>query len=313
MHSLMGNVVPILFLILFGFVLRRIDYFKEGTVQGITGMVANLLIPCVIFTTFLKLNIELTHLWLAGSFALYQCILLAVGWGLYKAFRFKRRFYPFFHCAFAFGFMALPLFSTVFGEEHMGSLIAMGVGHELFVGLLFLTTAKLYLKNEAASFKSATKILLSPLFVMIFLALLLKFGGLKDMVSATVAGKGLIDAIAMLGSLTAPLTLMIVGYRISFSNRERIAESFGLVAMRYAVTFGIGYAFKWAVMDKVAGGDIYYDYAFFTLLSQHGSVVLTAFVGEYGTKEDLEVASNAFVINAIIGIMLYILFVWWIS
>lgn len=44
--------------------------------------------------------------------------------------------------------MAIPLFSTVFGLEHMGTLTSMGVGHELFIGLVFMPLARLYLKGR---------------------------------------------------------------------------------------------------------------------------------------------------------------------
>lgn len=309
MNLLLANVVPLVFLILFGVLLRRVSYFEEVAMQRITNMVANLLVPCVIFTTFLGLDMHAGHIGLAVCFAAYQLTLLLASWAIYRVFHVKRRFFLFFHCAFAFGFMAVPLFSTVFGAEHMDSLVAMGIGHELFVGLIFLTTAKLHLTNERPTAKAVAKKLLSPLFIMIAAALLIKLFGLRDAIATNIIGKGFFDAVAKLGSMTTVLTMIIVGYRIRFNNRAHIGESIRLVAIRYALTFGIGYLFKYLFMNRLAGGDPYFGRAFFTLLSQHGSVVLTAFVGEYGSREDLEIASNAFVINAIVGIVLYLIFV----
>ena len=313
MHSLVSNVMPILFLIGLGLILRRAQYFEETAIQRMTSMVANLLVPCVIFTTFLNLNIQPSHFWLALSFATMQCVLLAAGWIIYKAFHLRRRFFPFFHCAFAFGFMAIPLFSTVFGEENMDSLVAIGLGQEVFVGLIFLTTMKFYLKNEKTSLVNVGRTLVSPLFIMIFLALAIKFFGIKDVLLANVVGRGCIDAIAKLGSVTVVLTMLIVGYRIRLTDRSQIQESIALVGIRYGLTFSIGYLFKFLIMDRFAGNDVYFDYAFFTMLSQHGSVVLTAFVGEYGSKEDMEIASNAFVINTLVGIVMYLVFVFHLS
>ena len=64
-----------------------------------------------------------------------------------------------------------------------------------------------------------------------------------------------------------------------------------------------------AILDRFVGPSVYFDYAYFTMLSQFGSTVLIVMVGEYGSKEDVEVASNAFVLNVLVGIVLYILFV----
>ena len=313
MGELLKNVTPILFLIVFGNILRKINYFEEVAIQRLTSMVANLVIPCVIFTTFINLKLEREHLLLAFSFAVLQCLLLLVSWFIYKAFKIKRRFFPFFSCVFAFGFMAVPLFSTVFGEDHMAFLVAIGVGHELFVGIIYLTTAKLYLKNEKSNLKNMSKSLLSPLFIMIFISLFLKATGLDILARENWITSGLLTAIAKIASMTTTLTMIIVGYRIRFNNPNRILESVGYVAFRYTLIFSLGYLFKALVFDRIAPQNIYLDYALFTMFSQHGSVVLNAFVGEYGTQEDLEVASNAFVINALVGIGLYVIFIFKIS
>ncbi|MDD6212953.1 MAG: AEC family transporter [Clostridiales bacterium] len=306
MASVLDNVVPILFLIIFGCVLQRIHYFEEVSMQRLTNMVSNLLIPCVIFNTIVNLEIRREHLVLAVGFIVYQFILLGLSWGIYRIFKIKRRMFPFFSCAFAFGFMAVPLFSNIFGVEHMDYLVAMGVGHETFVALVFIPLAKLYLKEEKTSGKNLVKNLASPLFFMIGLALVLKVTGLYATVNETILGRGFFGAVSKLGSMTTILTMIIVGYRIHFQDRSRILESFGYVAFRYALTFCVGYLLKGFVFDRLVEPSPYFDYAFFTLLSQHGSVILTVFVGEYGTKEDLEVASNAFVINVVVGILLFL-------
>jgi len=306
MSQLLGNVVPILFLILFGFILRRRNYFSDEVLQKISAMVGNLFIPCVIFNSILNLDLRTEHIALTVGFFAYQVVLLALSWLFYRVLKIKRKFFVFFSCAFSFGFMVLPLFTATFGSENLAYLVSLGIGQELFVALIFITAAQMSLKGDRMSAKTVAKHLGSPLFCMILAALILKFTGLKEILSATLLGKGLFDAIAKLGSISSILTLMIVGYRISFRDKGRMKESIGYVGFRYALTFIIGYALKWLVFDRIVAPNPYYDYAFFFLLSQHGSVLLTIYVGEYGTKEDLEVASNAFVINVIVGILLYV-------
>ena len=44
----------------------------------------------------------------------------------------------------------------------------------------------------------------------------------------------------------------------------------------------------------MVGQDFYFNAAFFTLISQHGSVILNAYISEYGSLEDSQIASNAF-------------------
>ena len=59
----------------------------------------------------------------------------------------------------------------------------------------------------------------------------------------------------------------------------------------------------------LAGGDPFFDAAFFTLISQHGSVILNAYIAQYGSREDSEVASNAFAVNAVAGMALFVAYV----
>ena len=54
---------------------------------------------------------------------------------------------------------------------------------------------------------------------------------------------------------------------------------------------------------------VYFDHAFFLLLSQFGSTVLVIMVGKYCTREEMEISSNVFVINALVRILLYILYI----
>lgn len=62
-------------------------------------------------------------------------------------------------------------------------------------------------------------------------------------------------------------------------------------------------------MDPMVGQDFYFNAAFFTLISQHGSVILNAYISEHGSLEDSQIASNAFAINAVIGMALFVLYV----
>ena len=309
MDALLNNVAPILMLIAFGFFLRRQNYFEDVAIQRLTSMVAGILVPCVLFNTFISLNFTAAHVWLAAAFFLLLVLLLSLSFLACRFFPPKRRFFPLFFCCFAFGFMAIPLFSTVFGEENMDYLAAIGLGHELFVGLVFMPVAQLWLKREPASFRSVGKTLFSPLFIMVAAALLLRFTGLKPAVEATVLGRSLLNVISRLGGITTVLIMIIVGYRIRLDDRSKLRESAALVGVRYLFTFGVGYLYKFLVMDRLAGHDVYFDYAFFTLLSQHGSVLLVAYVGEHSSQDALEVASSSLVINELAGIALYLLFV----
>ena len=51
-EHLIRSVLPVILLIIFGFWLQKRHYFSEETVQGVTKLVSDYLIPCTIFTTY---------------------------------------------------------------------------------------------------------------------------------------------------------------------------------------------------------------------------------------------------------------------
>ena len=309
LDNLLRSVLPVILLIAFGFFLQQRHYFSEETVDGLTKLISDYLIPCTIFTTFIGLDLRPEHFGLAACISLIQLLLMGAGFLTARLAGFRRRFAALYPCAFAFGFMAIPLFSTVFGLENMGTLTSMGVGHELFIGLVFMPFARMYLKGERASLGQIGKNLLSPLFLMIFLALFLQLSGLRDQVAATELGGGFLDTVSKLGGISSTLILLTVGYRIRLDNPAKLLESVRLVAWRYVLIFLISYGVKFLLMDALAGGDPYFDIAFFTLISQHGSVILNAYIAQYGSREDSEIASNAFAVNAVAGMVLFVAYV----
>ena len=132
---------------------------------------------------------------------------------------------------------------------------------------------------------------------MIFLALALQLLGIRDAVSATDLGGGVIDTISKLGGISSTLILITVGYRIHMDNPDKIRESLRLVAWRYLLIFSVSYGVKFFLMDPMVGQDFYFNAAFFTYIS------------EYGSLEDSQIASNAYAINAVIGMALFVLYV----
>lgn len=78
LEHLIRSVLPVILLIIFGFWLQKRHYFSEETVQGVTKLVSDYLIPCTIFTTFIGLDLRPEHFGLAACTFLIQLLLLGL-------------------------------------------------------------------------------------------------------------------------------------------------------------------------------------------------------------------------------------------
>lgn len=202
-EHLIRSVLPVILLIIFWLLAPKTPLFFGRDRSGCDKAGLRLSDPLY----------HLHHLYWAGSAPrafwagrrtfLIQLLLLGLGFSPRACSISKRRFAPLYPCAFAFGFMAIPLFSTVFGLENMGYLTSMGVGHELFIGLVFMPVARIYLKGETAGPRQIGKNLLSPLFVALP-GLALQLLGIRDAVSATDLGGGVIDTISSWAASAPP-------------------------------------------------------------------------------------------------------------
>ena len=309
MISLFLNVGSLLLLIALGNLLRRIDYFIQDEMQKIAKFIGDFLVPCIIFNTIFNLDIRSEHLALSVGFFLFLLTLLMLSWMLFKVLSLPWRSFIFFSYAFSFGLMGIPLFSATFGSEHMEYLVAIGIGHELFFALVYITSAKALLKQESVTASSVFHNLISPLFLVVLTSLILNLMGMNELVSATAVGSCLLSVISKLGSITMVLTMIVVGYKMRLLDKQRLKISVFFVIFRYVITFTVGYAFKCLILDHFISSSIYFDHAFFLLLSQFGSTVLVIMVGNYCDQEEMEISSNAFVINVLVGIFLYMVYI----
>lgn len=121
-----------------------------------------------------------------------------------RIFPFPKKDWPVYECMVVFantGFMGYPVLLDVFGQEAVfyASLIHMAFNFFVYTYAILCLT-----KSDDSEFKLNFKQLLTPGIVLIFIGILIY---LFDMQLPSV----LMDTINSIGSLTAPLSMMMIG------------------------------------------------------------------------------------------------------
>ncbi|WP_273225593.1 malate permease [Geosporobacter ferrireducens] len=215
---------------------------------------------------------------------------------------------PFIVTGNSFGLLGIPLFTTVFGAENVGKLSILGVGHEFFIWLVFITILRVKFREEKISFVVMKDIIKSPLIISIALGILFNITGLGTFIQENPFSKGFYITLQYLSSLATPLILIIIGYGLKFDKRY-MKESVYFLFIRMILGFVIGYAFKMLIIDRIMSPDPIFNYAYFTFLILPPPLSLPIFMGTYSTKEHEELANNVVVVSTVFSIVLYILFV----
>ncbi|HWP51569.1 MAG TPA: AEC family transporter, partial [Clostridia bacterium] len=68
MTEILGKVLPLLFLIALGYVLQHMQYFGEEAFFKLQSLVLNIALPCMLCTTFINLDVDVSYAWLSVAF-----------------------------------------------------------------------------------------------------------------------------------------------------------------------------------------------------------------------------------------------------
>jgi len=230
--------------------------------------------------------------------------MLLCGILLYHVLPIKHDFFIFFFSAFGFGTVGFPVFIEIFGIENATPIALLGMGHEAFIAGVLIPALQIYYNKTGARFSA----FLSPTIIMVALGAVIGLGNLSPLINSNVVGAGLLETISRIGGLTLPIALILTGYRLKLSDQTYLKISAMYAAMRLVVAVSIGIAFKVLFFDVFAPGFPLLDYAFYTIILQHGPIVLLVYVGQHRPAEDQIIVNNAFVLNMAAGIVLFFLY-----
>jgi predicted permease len=307
MEKVVIQTMPIFMLCLVGYFCNRRGFISRETIAGIKKLIISIGLPATLFITMLGLELRKEYV----AVVLLMFLMLVLGYIAGVLFNklpcFRISVLPLFCTGFSFGFLGIPLYGMVFGMENIGNIAMLGIGHEIFVWVIYYSMLKITYKNEKFSWESIIDCLKSPIVISIFAGILCNLLGLQNFFKTNVVFGGLVQSLTYLGQFVTPLILICVGYGINLK-KEFIHESIKLTGIRLIITFGVGYLLKWLVLDAFIEPSYLFDAAFFTFLIMPPLFSLPIFIGEYGEKREEELVNTAVVLNTIVSMVVFVVY-----
>ena len=200
------TMLKLFLLLVLGFVLFKCHIFDEYTNKKISAIIVNVASPMLIISSIAGVegNDKSIVFLLIGAGILMYIGFIILGKIINRIFPFPKKDWPVYECMVVFantGFMGYPVLLDVFGQEAVfyASLIHMAFNFFVYTYAILCLT-----KSDDSEFKLNFKQLLTPGIVLIFIGILIY---LFDMQLPSV----LMDTINSIGSLTAPLSMMMIG------------------------------------------------------------------------------------------------------
>lgn len=200
------TMLKLFLLLILGFVLFKCHIFDEYTNKKISALIVNVASPMLIISSIAGVegsNKSIVFLMIGAGILMYIGFII-LGKIINRIFPFPKKDWPVYECMVVFantGFMGYPVLLDVFGQEAVfyASLIHMAFNFFVYTYAIMCLT-----KGDDSEFKLNFKQLLTPGIVLIFIGILIY---LFDMQLPSV----LMDTINSIGSLTAPLSMMMIG------------------------------------------------------------------------------------------------------
>lgn len=200
------TMLKLFLLLVLGFVLFKCHIFDEYTNKKISSLIVNVASPMLIISSIAGVegnNKSIVFLMIGAGILMYIGFII-LGKIINRIFPFHKKDWPVYECMVVFantGFMGYPVLLDVFGQEAVfyASLIHMAFNFFVYTYAIMCLT-----KGDDSEFKLNFKQLLTPGIILIFVGI---FIYLFDIQLPSV----LMDTINSVGSLTAPLSMMMIG------------------------------------------------------------------------------------------------------
>lgn len=200
------TMLKLFLLLILGFVLFKCHIFDEYTNKKISALIGNVASPMLIISSIAGVegsNKSIVFLMIGAGILMYIGFII-LGKIINRIFPFPKKDWPVYECMVVFantGFMGYPVLLDVFGQEAVfyASLIHMAFNFFVYTYAIMCLT-----KGDDSEFKLNFKQLLTPGIILIFVGI---FIYLFDIQLPSV----LMDTINSVGSLTAPLSMMMIG------------------------------------------------------------------------------------------------------
>ena len=306
--QIINQILPILFLIALGFWLRRRGFLLETTVEEIRKIVVNLGLPAVLFVSFLSIEFESTYFFFFVFTFSICIILLLMGICLQRIFKLRFVYFPYILTGFEYGMLGVSLFGGAFGLEKIGYIAVVDLGHEIFIWFVFLPL--LLIKRDAARHPKeiAGSFISSPVVLAIISSIFCNIVGVRDLLYEGLFTGGLMTAFDLLGHLTIPLILIIVGYGIKI-DRQDLGIASVVVMVRLSILIPLVLLVNQHLVRNLWQLEPFFEVALFCLLILPPPFILPLYTRSDLETEESQFINNTLTIHTVLSVIVFLVYI----
>lgn len=307
MLHILNQVLPILLLMTLGAWIRRAQFLTAPTIEALQKLVINVALPSVLFVSFLKIEFKPAY------FVLFVLIfglcvgLFGVGRALHKVFKLRYASFPYLTTGFEYGLLGISLFGAAYGLDKIGFLAVVDLGHEFFVWFLFLPLLLIRRDGVQKPREIIRAFLSAPVVLAILSGLLFNALHAQTWLYETPGTGALMRALELLGQLTVPLMLIVVGYGIQI-NLAGAKEALWVVLIRLGILIPLAFGLNAFLLRGVLHLDPWFETALFTLLILPPPFIVPLYAPATLRGDEKQYLNNVLTLHTVLSVAVFVVY-----
>ena len=285
-----AKVLPVLLVIGLGASLRRLKVLSEETARELKTLVVKVTLPPLLFLAFARLDPQVRYLGVVVVLFLACLAGFLVGKLLKPITRIKARTFPLLLTGFEAGMMGYALYAAIYGAGNVHKIALTDLGHLVFVYVFLIPLLERDAGSPRTFHQRIVGIAKTPVLVAIAAGLVFGKSGLMAVSAGVPLLSGVLDALALVGSLTAPLVALLVGYDLRLDVRGLHRPALTLV-LRLAFWIPVSLLIAKFVLRRWLGLDDGYVAALMVMVVLPPPFVYPIFMPP-SAREDLDYTVN---------------------
>lgn len=247
---ILSRIIPLACFVGLGALFRWRKLLAPSTIDQLKWLIVNVLLPGVLFRTFLSARLEPGLAAVAGAVFGVNVLLYAAGLLLGRLLRHGGRYAPFLLSGMEYGMLGLALFTSLYGAARMEYIAVVDLGHEFFFWFLFVPVFSA--REQGTRGFPMKAMLTSPINLSIIAGLLLNLVGVTAAIAGHPAGQGLLALCDAMGAAIGPLILLVIGFSLRFE-RAAALDVLATCLARLALAAGGAWLVGTLLIGKVLG------------------------------------------------------------
>ncbi len=297
------KIVPIFLLIALGMFAKRKSILSASSIDDLKKVIINLVLPCVLYFSFVNLELRLSFIFLIAGMFFTCLLLLALGYGITPLLRSDSEYYPFLFTGFEFGMMGASFFGAVFGIDKVGHIALVGLGHEFFIWFVFVTLLMIKRDGSSNLLETTGNFIKSPVIIAIILGTTLNITGVANTLEQIPLVQALYNAMHFMEQLIVPLILLIIGFGLDFK-QIRIRTGLSIVAIRFGLLIPFALIVNKWIIREMFGLDILYEAAVFIFFILPPPFIIPLFMRKDQQKDQAEI-NGLLIVYSLFSIMAF--------